>query len=629
MFVLLVLFVLTIYVSEPFKFYEVEVDLEQVFQQGKPLPRFWTSTGLCPPAPREKTSEFLLSEDSLLNLEIIGSLPNQGLKYVRIHWLLDMINFSHYDQRKAISYDFSRLDAFLGKIREFGLYPGFEFMGVPAGVYDNERKHRFAYFWSDLAMQVASHYLRRYGIQYVSNWRLETWNEPDLKNYNVLNFTIDDYITHVHSIRFGLDAAGRLLNNIHLPLRGPAGLFKSKDHHPFCWKIIELCNDSPKKCPFETITFHRKGSGLRADEILQGGLELMEHFKDTFPKISLLSFSNDEADPISGWSTPREFHSDLRYGAVLASTVLQHWSALFNGRFANLESISHDNGFLSYHPYEFDQRTLLAHFQMNLTHPRHVQYVAKPVFSALGILASLGSMATDTNFVSENISHVVSYQVNPFYLCTLLISSNDTFESIQKRQQLALHFISSNQLSGQTIGYVVEGLQGGLNSPVNVWNYYGKPPYPTASQFEEMRSVQFPSIIEGPAILPPDWKKFSLPLNIRTPWIATVRMCSLQFSKPTEVLNIRVRNINANEVIIFWHEKPIDVRCTVGYEVWFSKSNLSIEWRQINSGKHTPFLVYHYAPDGEAVGLAGLYRVRSVDLFGRVGAFSKAHYHDG
>lgn len=46
-------------------------------------------------------------------------------------------------------------------------------------------------------------------------------------------------------------------------------------------------------------------------------------------------------------------------------------------------------------------------------------------------------------------------------------------------------------------------------------------------------------------------------------------------------------------------------RCTVGYEVWFSKSNLSIEWRQINSGKHTPFLVYHYAPDGEAVGLAG------------------------
>ena len=86
-------------------------------------------------------------------------------------------------------------------------------MGIPASVYNEERKHRFAYFWSDLAMQVASHYMRkyaavfvgchrvtvdvghaflgRYGIQYVSKWRFETWNEPDLKNYNVANFTVD------------------------------------------------------------------------------------------------------------------------------------------------------------------------------------------------------------------------------------------------------------------------------------------------------------------------------------------------------------------------------------------------------------------------------------------------------
>ncbi|KXJ74538.1 hypothetical protein RP20_CCG013405 [Aedes albopictus] len=629
MFVLLVLFAFALDTLASSKVYQVEIDLQQVFMHGKPLPRFWTSTGLCPPAPRENVAEFLLSNDSLLNLEIIGSLPSEGLKHVRIHWLLDMITFSHYDERKSIFYDFSRLDAFLDKIREFGLYPGFEFMGIPASVYDEERKHRFAYFWSDLAMQVASHYMRRYGIQYVSNWRFETWNEPDLKNYNVVNFTVGDYITHVQSIRFGLDAAGRLFNNILIPLRGPAGLFKSKEHHPFCWTILELCNDSPRRCPFETITFHRKGSGLRADEILQGGLLLMEQLKNTFSKISLFLFSNNEADPIAGWSTPRVFHSDLRYGTMLASTVLQHWSALFNGRFANLESISHDNGFLSYHPYEFDQRTLLARFQMNQTHPRHVQYVAKPVFSVLGMLAGLGPMATDISFVSQNISYVVSYQEDPFYLCTLLISSNDTFDSIERRQVLTLNVTLNNQLSQQTIGYIVEGLQSGLNDPNHIWTYYGKQPYPTAFQFKQMRSAQFPSILDGPTILRDDTKNVTLTLNLRTPWMATVRMCSLQFSKPTALHNIRTRNINTNEVIIFWHEKPSDVRCTVNYEVWFSKSNRSIAWRQINSGKHTPFLVYHYAPDGGAAGVTGLYRVRSVDVFGRVGAFSKAHYHDG
>ncbi|XP_062559981.1 alpha-L-iduronidase [Armigeres subalbatus] len=629
MFVLLVSFVFAITMAEPSKVYEVEIDLQQVFQHGKPLPRFWTSTGLCPPAPREKTAEFLLSDDSLLNMEIVGSLPNEGLKFVRIHWLLEMIKFSYYDQKKTIFYDYSRLDALMDKLRVFGLYPAFEFMGIPAGVYNNERKHRFEYFWSDLVMQIVSHYLRRYGIQYVQNWRFETWNEPDLKGYNALNFTIDEYITYVQSIRFGLDAAGRLLNNIRLPLRGPAGLFKSVERHPFCWNSIKLCNDSPKKCPFDVITFHRKGSGLRADEILQSSLELLKQLSKTFPNISQMQFSNDEADPIAGWSTHRKFQANLSYGSMLVSTVLQHWSALFNGRFRNLESISHDNAFLSYHPYEFEQRTLLARFQMNLTRPRHVQFVVKPVFSALGMLSNLGSMATDGFAVSDNISHIVSYLIEPFYVCTLLISSNDTFESVEKRQVINLSIDLDNELSQQAIGYIVEGLQSSLNDPYDVWNFYGRPPYPTKFQLEQMRSVQFPSILEGPAVLPKGHKKLTLTLNLRSPWIVTVRMCSLLSSRPTEVLNVRVRSINSHEVIIFWHEMSTDVRCTVDYEVWFSQSNRSNEWRQINSGKHTPFLVYQYAPDGGAAGVTGLYRVRSVDLFGRVGAFSKAHYHDG
>ncbi|XP_065091548.1 alpha-L-iduronidase isoform X2 [Ochlerotatus camptorhynchus] len=569
MFVLLVLVVVVVNIVDPsMVVHEIDVDFELVLQKGKPLPRFWTSTGLCPPAPREKSAEFLLSDDSLLNLEIIGSLPNEGLKYVRIHWLLEMMSFSHYDERKTLFYEFSRLDALLDKLQEFGLHPGFEFMGIPAGIYEKERRHRFVYFWTDLAMQVASHYLRRYGIKYVSNWRFETWNEPDLRGYNVLNFTVNEYINYVQSIRFGLDAAGRLLNNIHLPLHGnihlplhgPAGLFKSTEHHPFCWSALKLCNDSPKKCPFEVITFHRKGSGLRADEIVQGGVRLVEQLQETFPNISEFRFSNNEADPIAGWSTPREFQSNLKYGSMLVSTVLQHWSVLFTGRLRNLESISHDNGFLSYYPFEFDQRTLLARFQMNLTQPRHVQFVVKPVFSALGMLANLGPMATDRLHATGNISYIVSYQQNPFYLCILLVSSNDTFEPVEKRQKLSVNIVTTKEFVGQPVAYIVEGLQSGLNDPNSVWQYYGKPPYPTGAQFEEMRSVQFPSVLEGPTVLPIGRKRLKLNFNLRAPWLATVRMCSLQSSKPSVVQNVRVRRIHANEVLIFWHENSAGVR---------------------------------------------------------------------
>lgn len=64
-----------------------------------------------------------------------------------------------------------------------------------------------------------------------------------------------------------------------------------------------------------------------------------------------------EADPIAGWDTPRDFQSDVRYAATLIATVMQHWQAkLEGGVLAQLESLSHDNAFLSYHPYEFSQR---------------------------------------------------------------------------------------------------------------------------------------------------------------------------------------------------------------------------------------------------------------------------------
>lgn len=31
----------------------------------------------------------------------------------------------------------------------------------------------------------------RYGVESVKKWKFETWNEPDLKGYNLLNFTVE------------------------------------------------------------------------------------------------------------------------------------------------------------------------------------------------------------------------------------------------------------------------------------------------------------------------------------------------------------------------------------------------------------------------------------------------------
>lgn len=72
------------------------VDFEINFNNLKKLPRFWTNTGFCPPAPTNSSSalkDFFLGEKTLRNVDYISALPNNGLKVIRIHWLLNLIKF--------------------------------------------------------------------------------------------------------------------------------------------------------------------------------------------------------------------------------------------------------------------------------------------------------------------------------------------------------------------------------------------------------------------------------------------------------------------------------------------------------------------------------------------------------
>lgn len=72
------------------------INFEIDFKNVKKLHRFWTNTGFCPPPPTNDSTilaGFFLSEKSLQNMEYISALPNNGLKYVRIHWLLNLIKF--------------------------------------------------------------------------------------------------------------------------------------------------------------------------------------------------------------------------------------------------------------------------------------------------------------------------------------------------------------------------------------------------------------------------------------------------------------------------------------------------------------------------------------------------------
>lgn len=225
---------------------------------------------------------------------------------------------------------------------------------------------------------------------------------------------------------------------------------------------------------------------------------LWEHSTFKNDKIVFCTIFYSEADPISRWSEPREFQADVRYATILVNTVLQHWNTMSSPAsiLNNMVSLSHDNAFLSYHPFEFNQRTLLARFQLNLTNPKHAQFIQKPVYGALAMLSALAENAgVLSNLKSHNISFLTTRGSTdaPFYSCIIMTLSNDTFEVNQSLTKIKIGITDMPHESAR-LKFVSESLEKDVTDPFTVWKSHGSPPYPNVTVRSEMRASQVISI---------------------------------------------------------------------------------------------------------------------------------------
>ncbi|XP_055854835.1 alpha-L-iduronidase [Episyrphus balteatus] len=586
------------------------------------LSRFWTNTGFCPLGNIQNTpiSNYLLSNEMKIHLQLIGALPNEALSNIRIHWLLELIELVEYEKHHIPKYDFSKLDKFIWWLDRAELYLGFELMGNPSEIFTkNQNESIIEFLWEDLAFQIGKRYLNRLGPSKLKQWRFESWNEPDLKSYNILQFKTRTFEDYLFAIRRGLNAAGRRpLNGVNFKLHGPAGLFKNLDHHPLCWQSLQKCNENPKHCPFDVITYHHKGSGI-SSEVASGGQRLIKEIFYKFPNLNSMPFANNEADPIAGWSTPRSFQSDVRYAISVISIVFDHWTAKLNTKeFQNLQFISHDNAFISYHPHEFSQRTLFAHFRMNNSKPQpYSQFIQKPVYAVLGMMGNLGTHAADIKIMPQSI-RVLETTDNYGRSFLSLIAISDGQPGEQERFQKE---ISLRTMIGKRFSYIVEFLEYQNTDPVYIWNLYGSPPFPNSTIREAMRKDQGPKLYTTGILSHP---LLHVNLPIRSPWVVHVRMCSDLTPSPHRPQRLHIYSITSKEILLIWKEKYAPTRCVVTYQVWFLRLNGTTR-QEITAGWHTPFLSFHFAPEDRNV--KGTYAVRSVDTFGRLSEFSKTKQH--
>ncbi|KAH7977315.1 hypothetical protein HPB49_000607 [Dermacentor silvarum] len=325
------------------KSFQVFVNASDVVGVVKP---FWKSTGFCPPEPHNDP-EFFLGDDMQQNLIYIASVPGYGTTQVRMHWLLDLVNASTSSEiGGSTTFDFSLLDTLLDRLRALGLKPGLELMGNPFPRPLDFEERADLDLWKELVAALARHYL-------------------GLCNY-------------YDACSEGLNEASPLLR-----LGGPAENLAPRHRSPLAWALLDHCERGAR---LDFISIHQKGNASTAD-IVEAEMEALSRIRERCPSLSTKPCINNEADPIKNWAEPYPWRADATYAAMLARLVKSHLSET-----GTCDSLSSDNGFLSYPPQPFSQRTQLARFRMNLTEP-YVLFVRKPVHAVQALLGKLASRA--------------------------------------------------------------------------------------------------------------------------------------------------------------------------------------------------------------------------------------------
>ncbi|XP_049827475.1 alpha-L-iduronidase isoform X6 [Schistocerca gregaria] len=485
-----------------------------------PLNHFWDSTGFSPSSPSEARS-FLLSYPEKLNLVLIGALPNSAIRHVRIHWMLHLIDYRNSE------YDFTLLDQFIGWLQKIEISPGFELMGNPGCLFNDFDNATQVHMWQDLIENIVRRYVGQYGLDTVSKWRFETWNEPDLKMYNTLNFTLSGYINYFSATTAGISrAAGQKIR-----VGAPAGLFKAESHHPLCWGLLKHCEIN--ECPLSFLSFHRKGNRT-ANLVTKGSVDLIKVLRQKFPKLSMISLANDEADPLSGWWKDEEWRSDVRYAAMITHIISNFQIEVIDELKLPLSFISNDNGFLSSQTHSFTQRSLLARFQMNATTPPHQQFFQKPVYAVMGLLSLLGKTEMRSTLLEPDKKFflLASTDYEPQWSASVLITYSDDIKTEPLTiKNLTLKINNIPYSADSNISYAIYILNNFETNPYQIWKDAQFPSFPDYELRRRMRDAEGPKQLQLEAVSNRNPLQIFLPLTL--PTVALIFFCSSENNSPS------------------------------------------------------------------------------------------------
>lgn len=588
--------------------FNVSIDLHEKISE---LSHFWESTGLCPPLPHSNASAFLLSTDMKQNLLLASSVPHNGIKQVRVHWLLELIT------KNDSSYDFFYLDQFMSFLHSLQLKPGFEIMGNPSNYFSNFDDLFQVRQFKELVTILAKRYISMFGLEYVKSWNFETWNEPDHEDFDNITMTVEGFLKYFDACSDGLGEASLLLK-----FGGPGGSCRQKSFSKRCWALFDhitkgISSITGKALKLDYISFHKKGNGT-ARKIIVDELSTISEIHDQYPSLSATPIFNDEADPLVGWSAPHTWRADVTYAALIAKVICLHQNEIISyGSKSNIDYalLSNDDGFLSFSPHYFTQRTLNARFQMNNTEPKHVHFVKKPALAVMGLLSKLGDQQIARINVDEYIGGISSTRVSKtFYeVSTLLYNSADSTTNSGK-DFIRLHFdhflnliISTDQVRAITCS-----LNNQDTNPYLVWQKLGSPNFPSPADFELMHRSEGPACSDPKPVFINSNGSWTDVLQLDLPGVALHLVCLKPLDGPGSPENLQAMHITVGQILLTWSDMKLATKCIQTYVIEFSTDQHS-GFRPINDYK-VVFNSFTYITDHP---VTGFFRVYAIDFWNR------------
>uniref|UniRef100_A0A1A8HUJ8 Iduronidase, alpha-L n=1 Tax=Nothobranchius kuhntae TaxID=321403 RepID=A0A1A8HUJ8_NOTKU len=524
-------------------------------------------------------------------------------------------------------YNFTKLDQLMDLLWVNGLQPGFELMGSVSNYFTDFENKSQVVEWRNLVYLIAKRYIDLYGLGSVSRWNFETWNEPNNHDFDNVTMSVQGFLNYYDACSEGLRAASKLLR-----FGGPGDSCHAPPHSLYCWAMLQHCYNGTNFFTGETtvridyIALHKKGGGYSLP-ILQQEIQTVGEIQERFPRFRSLPVYNDEADPLVGWSKPQVWRADVTYAAMVVKVIKQHQDLLLGNPNStiNYTLLSNDNAFLSYHPHPFTQRTLTARFQVNNTHPPHVQLIRKPVLTVMGLLALLGDTQVLAQVLTSGGEHsdtlgVLASSHRPAVLggsdswqTAVLVYNSDDNSTSNHTDEVTVSLKGLAEQKG--LVYVTYYMDNNVTNPYQLWQNMGGPDYPTAEQFRNIRNVEDPRV-DGPFKVPAG-DTLTLKAKLPVPSILLVHICAQPRARPDQVNGVRFTGITEGQVLILWSDHCVASKCIKTFEVEFSTDKK--KFRRINV-KDTIFTSYVYSPVDQEVG--GLYRVRAVDYWGRPGPYS-------